>query len=242
MGGLPRPARSATRRSGAAHRAGGALGRSGAAAGRRRQHCARSPCTCGSASRFTRTGASRGKGARGLGISALFAGASGTGKTMAAEVLAERAARSTSTASTLTPGRSANTSARPRRICARVFDAAEDRRRHPAVRRSRRAVRQAQRSQGQPRPLRQHRGQLSAAAHGSLSRAGDPHHQHEEARSIRRFMRRLRFIVQFPVPGRARSASRSGAASFPRRPRSRASTSPSSRGSTSPAATSATSR
>ncbi len=29
-----------------------------------------------------------GKGARGLGISALFAGASGTGKTMAAEVLA----------------------------------------------------------------------------------------------------------------------------------------------------------
>ena len=29
------------------------------------------------------------KGARGLGISALFAGASGTGKTMAAEVLAQ---------------------------------------------------------------------------------------------------------------------------------------------------------
>ena len=34
------------------------------------------------------TGASRAKGGRGLGISALFAGASGTGKTMAAEVLA----------------------------------------------------------------------------------------------------------------------------------------------------------
>ena len=36
----------------------------------------------------TRSGASRAKSARGLGISALFAGASGTGKTMAAEVLA----------------------------------------------------------------------------------------------------------------------------------------------------------
>ena len=56
------------------------------------------------------------KGSRGLGISALFAGASGTGKTMAAEVLANELrldlyridlARS-----------SANTSARRRRICA----------------------------------------------------------------------------------------------------------------------------
>ena len=55
--------------------------------------------------------------AAGLGISALFAGASGTGKTMAAEVLARRAASSTSTAS-ISARWSASTSARRRRTCA----------------------------------------------------------------------------------------------------------------------------
>ena len=54
------------------------------------------------------------------------------------------------------------------------------RRRDPVLRRGRRPVRQAQRGQGQPRPLRQHRDQLPAAAHGSLSRPGHPGHQHEE--------------------------------------------------------------
>ena len=44
-------------------------------------------------------------------------------------------------------------------------------RRDPVLRRSRRAVRQTQRGQGQPRPLRQHRDQLPVAAHGGLSRA-----------------------------------------------------------------------
>ena len=43
------------------------------------------------------------------------------------------------------------------------------RRRDPLLRRGRRAVRQAQRGEGQPRPLRQHRDQLPAAAHGGLS-------------------------------------------------------------------------
>ena len=57
------------------------------------------------------------------------------------------------------------------------------------------------------------------------------------------FQRRLRFVVQFPVPGRRRSARRSGARVFPAGARRRAtSTTPSSRGSTSPAAASATSR
>ena len=45
------------------------------------------------------------------------------------------------------------------------------------VRRGRRAVRQAQRGQGQPRPLRQYRGQLPAGADGGLPRGGDPGHQ-----------------------------------------------------------------
>jgi hypothetical protein len=45
----------------------------------------------------------------------------------------------------------------------RVFDAPRWRR-DPALRRGRRPVRQAQRGQGQPRPLRQHRGQLPACS------------------------------------------------------------------------------
>ena len=43
---------------------------------------------CASAARCTKAGVSARKGARGLGISALFSGPSGTGKTMAGEVLA----------------------------------------------------------------------------------------------------------------------------------------------------------
>ena len=57
--------------------------------------CARSPSRCASGPRSTRRGVLRRKGSRGLGVSALFAGPSGTGKTMAAEVLAgDAAARS----------------------------------------------------------------------------------------------------------------------------------------------------
>ena len=50
----------------------------------------------------------------------------------------------------------------------RLFDARRGRRRDPVLRRGRRAVRQAQRGQGQPRPLRQHRDQLPAAADGGV--------------------------------------------------------------------------
>ena len=115
------------------------------------------------------------------------------------------------------------------------------RRRDPAVRRGRRPVRQAQRGQGQPRPLRQHRGQLPAAADGGLSRAGDPDHQPEErarpgvpaAHPVRRPVSRS--------PTR-RSARRSGGAMFPAPRRPRVWTSPCWPGSTWPAATSATSR
>ena len=87
------------------------------------------------------------------------------------------------------------------------------RRRHPAVRRGRRAVRQAQRGEGQPRPLRQHRGQLPAAAHGGLSRPGDPDHQHEgRARHGLSAPHPLRRPL--PVPGRG-PARRDLAADLP---------------------------
>ena len=66
----------------------GHLGRPGAARAAARDPARRSPRTCAAARWSTTAGASPREGARGLGISALFAGASGTGKTMAAEVLA----------------------------------------------------------------------------------------------------------------------------------------------------------
>ena len=60
----------------------------------------------------------------GKGLSVLFAGPSGTGKTMAAEIIAGRAAVWTSTRSTFRPW-SASTSARRRRTCRRIFAEAE---------------------------------------------------------------------------------------------------------------------
>ena len=69
-----------------------ALGRPGAAGAAEGDAARRSPPSCASAPRSTTTGASRRSRSAGLGISALFHGPSGTGKTMAAEVLAERAA------------------------------------------------------------------------------------------------------------------------------------------------------
>ena len=95
--------------------------------------------------------------------------------------------------------------------------------------------------QGQPRSVRQHRGQLSAAADGGLSRPRDPDHEPQE---------RARRGVPAPDPLRGDvSVSRRGAARADlaadvsgRRRRSTASTCSSWRGSTWPAATSATSR
>ena len=176
---------------------------------------------------------------RGLGISALFAGESGTGKTHGRRGARQRAATSTSTASTC-PRWSASTSARPRRTCARVFDAAEDGGAILLLRRGRRAVRQAQRGQGQPRPLRQHRGQLPAAAHGGLPRPGDPHDQHEDgARPGVHAPAALRRRLPVPRPGRPR-ADLARAPSSPRWTPS-SSTSSGWRSSSSPAAASTTS-
>ena len=134
--------------------------------------CGRSRPGARSAQVYERVGLRRTKMSRGLGISALFAGESGTGKTMAAEVLAQRAAARPLPHRSLR--RRQQIHRRDREEPAAAVRRRRGRRRDPALRRGRRAVRQAQRGQGQPRPLRQHRGQLSAAAHGGVSRAGDP--------------------------------------------------------------------
>ena len=140
--------------------------------------CARSRRRCGNAQPgLRRLGLPR-RMNRGLGISALFAGESGTGKTMAAEVIANELRLDlyridlSAVVSKYIGETEKNLRARLRR--------GRGRRRDPVLRRGRCAVRQAQRGQGQPRPLRQHRDQLPAAAHGGVSRAGDPRHQHEE--------------------------------------------------------------
>ncbi len=85
---LPHHRRARARRTGAAHRIRRRLGRSGPARGAESRRCARSARTCGNRLKVYVDWGFAGKGARGLGISALFAGESGTGKTMAAEVLA----------------------------------------------------------------------------------------------------------------------------------------------------------
>ena len=175
---------------------------------------------------------------RGLGIAALFAGASGTGKTMAAEVLAGDL-RLDLYRIDLSAGRQ-QVHRRDREEPAAGVRRRRGRRRDPALRRGRRAVRQAQRGQGQPRPLRQHRGQLPAAADGGLPRAGHPDHQPQGALDPA-------FLRRHPLRGRTsrsptrRSAPRSGGG--PSRPphRPTGSTSSGWHGSTWPAATSATS-
>ena len=142
----------------------------------------------------------RRKERRGLGISALFAGESGTGKTLAAEVLADELALDLyridlaavvskyigETEKNLRRG----LSTRPRR------------RRGPPLRRGRRPLRQAERGEGQPRPLREHRGGLPAPADGGVPGPGHPGDEQKAALDPA-FLRRLRFVVSFPFPVRA---------------------------------------
>ena len=112
------------------------------------------------------------KGARGVGVTALFAGDSGTGKTMSAEVvgrdLGARRLRDRPVHGRRQVHRRDREEPRP------DLHGGRPGQRHPAVRRGGRAVRQAVRGQGRPRPLRQRRGRLPAPAHGALRRAGGP--------------------------------------------------------------------
>ncbi len=118
------------------------------------------------------------KGARGLGISALFAGASGTGKTMAAEVLANelRLDLYRIDLSQIVSKYIGETEKNLRR----VFDAAEEGGAILLFDEADALFGKRSEVQGQPRPLRQHRGKLPAPAHGGIPGAGNPDHQHEK--------------------------------------------------------------
>ena len=178
------------------------------------------------------------KGTRGLGISALFAGASGTGKTMAAEVLASelRLDLYRIDLSQVVSKYIGETEKNLRR----VFDAAEEGGavllfdeadalfgKRSEVKDSHDRYANIEVSYLLQR-MEAYRGLAILAT--NLKSALDP-----------AFLRRLRFVVQFPFPdtgaaGRNLAAHLSGNA-----PRSTTLTSPNWRGSTSPAATFATS-
>ena len=110
--------------------------------------------------------------AAGIGVTALFAGDSGTGKTMSAEVIAGELGLDLYTVdlATVVDKYVGETEKNLERIFTEaagvngvlLFDEADA------------DVRQAQRGARRPRPLRQHRERLPAAAHGDLRRAGDP--------------------------------------------------------------------
>ena len=86
---------------------------------------------------------------------------------------------STSTGSTSARS-SASTSARPRRTSRRVFDAAEGGGAILLFDEADALFGKRTEVKRQPRPLRQHRGQLPAAADGDLPRPRHPHHQPRE--------------------------------------------------------------
>ena len=199
VGRLPRPGRHRARRAGAADRARLRLGRHRrrptTSATQLRELAARS-------SQRGRVYEDWGFGAqlgRGRGITALFAGPSGTGKTMAAEILAARpAARPLAD--------------RPRRRRQQVHrrDREEPaagvrrrraQRRDPALRRGGRAVRHAHRGPRQPRPLREPRDQLPAPADGGLRGPGDPRDEPPRRRWTPRSCAGCASSIEFPFPG-----------------------------------------
>ena len=177
--------------------------------------------------------------ARGLGVSVLFTGESGTGKTMAAEVLANELDLDLYRIDLSVDGQQIHW--RDRKESAPRIRCGRGRRRNPAVRRGRRSVRQTQRGKGQPRSLRQHRGELPAAAHGGLSRACHSHHE-LQGRAGCGLSTALEIRRAISVSRPAICANGSGVAHFRARHRCAISITASSRSSTSPAAASATSR
>ena len=108
---------------------------------------------------------------------------------------------STSTRSTW-PRSSTSTSARRRRTSSASSPRPSGVNARAALRRGRRHLRQAQRGPRRPRPVRQHRERLPAAAHGDLRRAR--HARDEPARQHRRRLHPPpRRVVDFPEPDEA---------------------------------------
>ncbi len=144
----------------------------------------------------------------GKGLSALFAGPSGTGKTMAAEIIAGELGLDLYKIdlSTVVSKYIGETE----KNLSRIFAEAETVERHPVLRRGRRAVRQAQRGQGRARPLRQHRGRLPAAAHGGVRRRRRSWRPTSARTWTRRSSAGCSSSVEFPFPGRGGPAPHLG--------------------------------
>ena len=138
------------------------------------------------------------KNSRGLGISALFAGASGTGKTLAAEIMANKL-RLDLYRIDLSQVVS-KSYRRDRRTWCCVFDAAEA---AGAVLLFDEAdALFGKRSEVKDSHDRYANIEVSylLPAHGGLPGSGHPHHQYE-AGAGPVSTRRIRFVVQFPFPG-----------------------------------------
>ena len=139
--------------------------------------------------------------ARTQGLKVLFAGESGTGKTMAAQVLAAELGLDLFRVDLATVV--SKYIGETEKNLERIFTRRRRLQRDPVLRRGRRAVRQALGGVGLPRPLRQHRGRLPAAAHGGLPRRGDPRHQ-LQAQHRRRVHPPPGLRRRLPVPGSRR--------------------------------------
>ena len=135
---------------------------------------------------------------RGRGVTALFAGDSGTGKTMSAEVVAGSLGLDLYVIdlSTVVDKYIGETE----KNLDRIFDQAEQRQWRAALRRGRRHLRKALRGQGRPRPLRQRRGRLSPAAHGDSSTGIAILTTNLRANIDDAFLRRLDVLIDFPMP------------------------------------------
>ena len=153
----------------------------------------------------------------GKGVNALFAGPSGTGKTMAAEIIAGELGLDlykidlSGVVSKYIGETEKNLDAHLQR--------GRERQRDPVLRRGRRAVRQALRGARLPRPLRQHRDRLPAAADGGVRGRRHPGHQPapEHGRGVRPAAALRRRV---PLPRRRAARPHLGAA-VPRRGRPR---------------------
>ena len=138
------------------------------------------------------------------GLKVMFAGEPGTGKTMAAQVIANELGLELYRIDLATVV--SKYIGETEKNLDRVFVAADGLERDPLLRRGRRALRQALRGERRARPLRQHRGRLPAAEDGGLRGRG--HAGHEPAPQHRRRVpapHRLRDRLPVPRAGRPRA-------------------------------------
>ena len=116
-----------------------------------------------------------GAGGKGTGIAALFTGAPGTGKTLAAHVIADSIGLDLMQVDLVRGARQVHR--RDRTESRAGVRGGREPERGPVLRRSRRAIRPPERGQGRERQVRESGGVVSAAANGALQRRHHPGHQ-----------------------------------------------------------------